>query len=146
MGLVGDRTSCNGDIEYPAAWSFDLSVQLCGQESFSRSEWNCLSSREQGFLICDLFGRSRSPSPFEGDERAHQESLASIYQMPKSRLGTLRSGYCINQGRGGEMDHSERVRRPPVPRAGRSSPISATTAGCLRGGRRATIRSRTFCT
>src|SRR5437870_13339568 len=144
LGLVGDRTSCNGNVEFPAAWSFDISVQLCGQESFSRTEWNCLSSREQGFLICNLFGRPRSASPFEGDERAHQESLAAIYQLPKSRLGTLRSGNCINQGRGVEMNHSERVRRPPVPRAARISAISASTAACLRVGRRATIRSSTF--
>src|SRR5437870_9160924 len=99
LGLVGDRTSCNGNIEFPAAWSFDLSVQFCGQESFSRSEWNCLSSREQGFLICNLFGRSRSPSPFEGDERAHKEEHASTYLMPQARLGTLRPGNSINQVR-----------------------------------------------
>ena len=115
-------------INLAAAGAFNFPVQISGDESSLRSEWNAPRRRKQSLLIRNLFRRTRSAPPFEDNQGTEEHSFAFLYQLAQSRLRTLWAGECVYQNRTVEVDHSTRARRPPVRRAARISAISESTS------------------
>src|SRR5262249_53316500 len=99
---------------------------------------------KQRFLSLDLFWYARPATPLKEDYRTEENSFALIQQLPEFRRQTFVTAQCVDQYGGVQVNHSTRVRRPPVRRAARIAAFSAFASLRLPVGIRATMRSKTF--
>ncbi len=138
------RTCGHAEVELALARARHQPIQLRRQGSLTRAERQSLGRRQQRLLMQDLHLASWSAQPLVQHEARDPDALALSEDSPQHRRGAPRSGQCVDEYRGVEMDQRGRVglrRRPQRRRDARTSRSSTSTSATVRVGGSWTMRS-----
>src|SRR3989442_756790 len=140
----GERVSFSTLVLFEWRRGPRMPEKIAAQEALFRSEGNGFAGWEQRLLSSNFFWHPWSTTPLKQDKRAKRDSFAAVQQFPETGSQRFFATEYVNEDRCVEMDHSKRVRRPPLLRAARISAISASASSWGREGMRAIIRSNSF--